>query len=56
MQKMQIKQKIKNIGKVLLGVLIVIMIIALMNQYSKTNYDRCIKNGQDEAVCKELLN
>ena len=53
MQKMQ---KLKSFGKVIIGILIILGILALSIQYSKTNYDRCIKNGQDEAVCKELLN
>lgn len=53
MQKMQ---KVKLIGKVIIGIIIILGILALSIQYGKTNYDRCIKNGQDEAVCKELLN
>ena len=49
-------QKIKFIGKVIIGIIIILGILALSIQYGKTNYNRCIKNGQDEAVCKELLN
>lgn len=49
-------QKVKFIGKVIIGIIIILGILALNIQYGKASYDRCIKNGQDEAVCRELLN
>ncbi len=48
-------QKVKFIGKVIIGIIIILGILALNIQYGKANYDRCIRNGQDERICKELL-
>ena len=48
-------QKVKFIGKVIIGIIIILGILALNIEYSKANYDRCIRNGQDEHICKELL-
>ena len=45
---------LKKVGKILLGVAIIIGIILLEMQYTKTSIDRCIKNGQDEKICQEL--
>lgn len=48
-------QKVKFIGKVIIGIIIILGILALNIQYGKASYDRCIRNGQDERICKELL-
>lgn len=48
-------QKVKMIGKIIIGIIIILGIIALDRQYTKTNYDRCIRSGQEERICKEVL-
>lgn len=45
---------LRKIGTVILGIGIILGLILLEMQYTKTNIDRCIKNGQDEKICQEL--
>lgn len=49
-------KKLKTVGKIILGVAIIIGLILLEMQYTKTAIDRCINNGVDEKVCQELNN
>lgn len=45
---------LKKVGKILLGVAIIIGLILLEMQYTRTSIDRCIRNGVEEKTCQEL--
>ena len=45
---------LKKVGKILLGVAIIIGLILLEMQYTRTSIDRCIQNGVEEQTCQEL--
>lgn len=45
---------LKKVGTIVLGIAIILGLILLEMQYTKTNIDRCINNGVDENICQEL--
>ena len=49
------KKRIKEIGAIILGIIIIIFCLYCNYCYTKTNYDRCINSNVDSNICEELL-
>lgn len=50
MKRLKLRKEIK----ILLGLIILIFIIVLDNNYVEKNIERCIHNGVDSSICEEL--
>jgi hypothetical protein len=46
----------KDLGWVVLGILVIIFLIAAINYMTEKDVDRCISSGVSEEVCNELRN